>query len=527
MRNLKTILLFCMALFCPLFLMAQNKVATYHTIQKGETLYRLTQTYKVTAEAICALNPGLSAENFQAGKTIAIPVENGMVEQKKKVEVMQSTKPEGAVDNFQDLYKVKKKDTLYGLAQKYGVTEQEIREANPELMKPGAQLKKGEYICIPYKKIKVIQEVEPGNEELFATSTPSVSYYGRMKVALMLPFSTADKSKKTSATMFYRGFMLAVDSLKNQGVNMELTICDTGRNEEKVDSLLREKSLQDLDLLFAPMVEQSDAKISEFSKRHQTRLVVTTSGQVNTNPFMFTTNTSTSLLNEDVTKFFVRKFAKHNVIIVDMNDSNNRTSRGNLTAEIRNALKEQGVNYKFLTIDSSNDAILKALESGKYNVIVPNSASLPLMRKLVNKWKKIVDENPKYRISVFGHKEWLSMASEMKTQFYALDTYIYSKYWFNPGAASSKTLASSYQKWFNAKLPTLMPSVPTIGFDTAYYMIKGLATYGTSFESNLKEMAIKPYQNFMEFERMGTNGGYANTKVGFIHFNKKVVNVEY
>ena len=40
----------------------QNKTAqkgeTFHTIQPGETLYRLTTTYKVSAKAICDANPG-------------------------------------------------------------------------------------------------------------------------------------------------------------------------------------------------------------------------------------------------------------------------------------------------------------------------------------------------------------------------------------------------------------------------------------------------------------------------------------
>ena len=44
-----------------------------HTIRKGETLFRLTQIYHVSAQAICRANPGLSAENFPIGKEIIIP----------------------------------------------------------------------------------------------------------------------------------------------------------------------------------------------------------------------------------------------------------------------------------------------------------------------------------------------------------------------------------------------------------------------------------------------------------------------
>lgn len=49
------------------------KGPTFHTIQAGETLYKLTVHYQVSAKAICEANPGLSAENFRIGQVILIP----------------------------------------------------------------------------------------------------------------------------------------------------------------------------------------------------------------------------------------------------------------------------------------------------------------------------------------------------------------------------------------------------------------------------------------------------------------------
>ena len=34
---------------------------------------------------------------------------------------------------WQDLYKVKKKDTIYGIAQKFGITIDELMQANPDM----------------------------------------------------------------------------------------------------------------------------------------------------------------------------------------------------------------------------------------------------------------------------------------------------------------------------------------------------------------------------------------------------------
>ena len=47
-----------------------QKGETFHTIQAGETLYKLTTMYNVSAKDICEANPGLSAENFRIGQVI-------------------------------------------------------------------------------------------------------------------------------------------------------------------------------------------------------------------------------------------------------------------------------------------------------------------------------------------------------------------------------------------------------------------------------------------------------------------------
>lgn len=47
------------------------------------------------------------------------------------------------VNTWQDIYKVKKKDTIFGIAQRYGITIVDLMEANPEMKQEGYQLKKG------------------------------------------------------------------------------------------------------------------------------------------------------------------------------------------------------------------------------------------------------------------------------------------------------------------------------------------------------------------------------------------------
>ena len=118
----------------------QNKTAqkgeTFHTIQPGETLYRLTTTYKVSAKAICDANPGLSAENFRIGQVIRIPSAAEAIDSTVEAVVAAPSEPamQPAVKpRCKDMHKVKRRETIFSVSREYGISEQELIAANPEL----------------------------------------------------------------------------------------------------------------------------------------------------------------------------------------------------------------------------------------------------------------------------------------------------------------------------------------------------------------------------------------------------------
>ena len=51
--------------------------------------------------------------------------------------------------DVQDMHKVKRSETIFGIARKYGITVSELIKANPEMNDPNYELKKGDYIIIP------------------------------------------------------------------------------------------------------------------------------------------------------------------------------------------------------------------------------------------------------------------------------------------------------------------------------------------------------------------------------------------
>ncbi|MCI6462852.1 MAG: LysM peptidoglycan-binding domain-containing protein, partial [Prevotella sp.] len=85
------------------------------------------------------------------------------------------------VNKWQDIYKVKKKDTLFGISKKYGITLPELMDANPEMKLQGYELKKGDTIFIPFARQNVEQKQKDVQQAKARKSTDPV------RIGVMLP----------------------------------------------------------------------------------------------------------------------------------------------------------------------------------------------------------------------------------------------------------------------------------------------------------------------------------------------------
>ena len=116
-------------------LSAQNYIE--HTVKPGETIESIAKEYLVTPFDIYALNPD-AKRKFQPNTVLIIP--------------SSKIKNDPIIENSRELinyktHKVRRKETLYGLAKKYNVSEDEIKKANRYLY--SENLKKGDKIRIP------------------------------------------------------------------------------------------------------------------------------------------------------------------------------------------------------------------------------------------------------------------------------------------------------------------------------------------------------------------------------------------
>lgn len=101
--------------------------------------------------------PGLSISNFRAGEVILIPAsKQTAVAPATPAEEEEKEPQQQTIQQIRTTHKVEKGETFYGIARKYGITEDELRAANPEAASK-KKLKKKTILNIPYP----VKKVEP------------------------------------------------------------------------------------------------------------------------------------------------------------------------------------------------------------------------------------------------------------------------------------------------------------------------------------------------------------------------------
>lgn len=499
---------------------------TFHTIQAGETLYQLTLKYNVTVQAICTANPGLSASNFRIGQVISIPAQTAIQPAKENLSETAAQTSSGKKTDWRDMHKVERKETIFSISRQYGISEEELIAANPELKK--GKLKRGSFLFIPYPASKQpAKEPEktpariPSNEELFAQNKQSLKKIQNIKAAVLLPFTEGkNRDEQMRMVEYYEGFLMAVDSLKRQGISVNLYTYDTKGKSDVTQSILAKEEMKNMDIIFGPAHAANVKTLAEFAEKNQTRVVVPFSPEVEQvfkNPYIYQVNTPQSYLYSEVYEHFLRKFSKANIVFLDAGTGQNE--KAEFIKGMKNELKTNQVAYKHIS-NSDTLKILAAIDSTRENIFIPTSGKDLSLTRLIPQLTQIRRSYPNVDLHLFGYPEWQTYTQDYLASFYELDTYFYSSFYTNNLFPAAVRFTQEYRRWYSKDMANIFPKYGMLGFDTGYFFLKGLAQEGSQLENNLNRVQVTPIQTGFKFERVNNWGGFINRKVFFVHLTK-------
>jgi len=238
----------------------QTQLYRSYTVPPKKTLFSLSQEFGISREEIIRLNPEIMERgNLQEGMVLRLPERRA-----------DSTTVDAS--NFV-FYEVKPKQTEFSLTRKLGIGWAELRALNPDLargLQAGMVLKipRDKAAKLPVKNALVLDQfdlrdsIDPQNIPRLMVLFP----FRLDRLDLQDEAGTLDRIEKNNALKYslglYSGLLVAMDSIAELGISVEVRTFDTQLNPERVKNLLLKEDLSTLSAILGPLDPRSIQEVA-------------------------------------------------------------------------------------------------------------------------------------------------------------------------------------------------------------------------------------------------------------------------
>lgn len=357
---------------------------------------------------------------------------------------------------------------------------------------------------------------------VLATSLTSLAGgIGKVRMGVVLPLKE-NTHRGAKMVEFYQGILMAVDSLRHEGLNVEIQAIHCGSTAEQMDSVLAVNRLADCNVVFGPLDAAQVPALADYCDLHNVRLVVpfsTSSIQTIGHPRYYQATQLQTEVQAEAAALLTNIFGKSNYIFVNANEDN--LTGQNLIKLLKDQLANMKATSHELTLNADSTAYEKAMSMTTSNVVVLNSSSLRSLNVLLPQLESIQRQHPYCEITLFGYPDWQTYTSQRLADFYKFNTYIYTSFFRNPLEQRTSTFERQFMHWFGRPMVQTFPRYGMMGFDLAYYFLRGLQIFGNELEQHHVDISTNPFQHPLRFEHGSAKNGYVNRHVELIHYTPK------
>ena len=522
---------------------AQNLECHKHIVQSGETLPSIADKYGMTADQISVFNPNLS-RNVVSGQTINIPLSSkGSINYKvsggetlfsisKRFKVsldaiyeVNNISPETVVnvgriieipvrqkDNnsvkkgCKLMYKVEKKETIYGICRKFNITEDEFIAANPQLR--NEKLKKNKYVCIPYSNSEIEEAMTPVAEVIEEVEDA-------FEVGIILPFGLSKKtldSNNHKMLDFYRGFLLALEETKGKLGSVNVHAID----ESIIDSLginviVNSDNYKNLDLIIGPYNPNYIKPIVQFATSNNMDVVIPFSSKED----YFSTYNNVFQLNVVQSDFYNKTF-KH---LIDTNkntnfiffNSDDKSENTNFSSNMKKYMTSIGISFKEISSTAISE-ITSLLSKNENNMLICSFGTEKAFEKLIRNLDN-VEGISGYQLSIFGQPNWIQFTENKKYDFSKYNCRYFTKFISENSISSIKEMENKFEVHFKTSQYPSFPKYGIMGYDIGKYFLNNEA----HFVNDAQLINVPTLQTPLNFEK--GDKGYFNNQIIFVSYD--------
>lgn len=291
---------------------------------------------------------------------------------------------------------------------------------------------------------------------------------------------------------FYEGAQLALDSLQQQGVKLNVFVYDSKSRANNIETLKRNKAFDGTDLIIAAVSAPEIQELSNVAKDQQINLVSATypnDGGISGNPFLLITNSLLKTHGEVLQRYLQETFANKNILLLHRNspfekrlvadfkadyDKMQSAKKSRIREVIWNdAMTDMDLSQYLLT-DRPNLCVVTALDENNAKAIL----------------RKLSVQTATYPIQIYGMPTWDIMKFK-EPEFKDMQIYYTSPYFNDKTDAYSRYITDYFKRVYKSR-PSDMAFK---GFELTWYFVKQLNDKGVYFNGDINEGTKKIFNN--------------------------------
>jgi LysM repeat protein/ABC-type branched-subunit amino acid transport system substrate-binding protein len=489
-----------------------------HTVRQGETLYSLSSQYDISIAAIKKSNPMLGYRGLMAGETILIPkqmdaepelvfekqpeISTGREEERPRsgfgrdeyaLQVSAMERPESCRPN---LRASSEKFNVALLLPLYLVANDKI---NRERMNE-------EEMSLDEDLTSKVQNPDDMPEENVNSREQEVIY-----------------PRSENFLHFYEGVLLAVDSLKRAGMNVELHVFDTNQEKATVDSIIRLDVFRNMDLIIGPVFPELQGPVVNFANFNRIPMVSPLSASGNFeahNPWYFKINPTKEYLVRETADYIGEEYFNKNLIVLEMGEYKHlpEATLVNLCREkfFSTGFSEADRDVRFHEYNFLADGywgLRRILSKTRDNVFIIPSATEAQVSVAVSNINSLAEDYPVTLVGLSNFQRYNSIQPEY---FHESNMHLLSPYFVDYKAPLTNRFIRSFRSNFAAE-----PNQFSFqGYDVAFYFMSALFQYGKDFTDCLPYHHVELTQAEFYFDKVSRNGGYMNRGLFVLNYKK-------
>ena len=487
---------------------SDGKKSREHVVEAKETLYSISKEYNVTVEDLEKLNPE-TKNGLSIGFVLKIPMEKVVKANLEEVKPNEAIIKVPVKPNMVS-YEVQPKETLYGIAGKTGYSQEELIALNPSL-KEG--VKENMVLYFPVKKNTLVGPKKSGD------LIESLKTSKNKKLVLLMPFNISKIESDTSSVRnrirndkflsmtldFYSGALIALDSARTLGLNVDVKIFDTQetKNSSNVASIFKQSNFQGTDLVIGPFYQSNVESAAQILMNDSISIISPLSKETAAVlPNVIQTIPSDNFMKDKMFEFMRTDMST----IIGVIDTKKLSTRKYFAENQPNV---KLVNFE--NIETTNNGIKAALVRGKKNYVVMDTENTYRIKMIISTLISlqteydiqlvILDSNPK----LDSDEIRIENLAQLKMMFPSLGKQV---------TANEKSYFTQKYRQVNNVAPN---PYAVRGFDIVFDALLRLSQE-KEFKETLLSVATEQFENKFAYAKR-PDKGYRNTGFYILYYD--------